>query len=478
MYSFNTSIFIYFLKLSIMSDKICSLLNNTFDNGTVHIKKLEQVIRLLVQKLENNDGNKTDCPRREKFTDPISKLFSSEEAMNHFMCREIEKNPMTEIINLLNITKRIEALEISVHKLTSIVHTFMKHGPNANEKYERTEPVQFDFKKMEQKKSMQEETISNDNENKYLQSKEKVITIYNFDSDKSLLPSKSLTRNVDDLWNQICKNEKQSNIYEAKVNDLFYACEKNEEKTDETILRLDNLKSKFLCQESRLKEMENKLKDIDDRFVTISNACQTLEDKQSNKSFITGDLMERLNEILVELTKIEILEKKIDSLSMIQDSFDKFYDDIKQALTLIKIEIDDKMDKNAHEDFKTCFLNNFGNFIKDLRIILTSFNQNSFGLGTSMSLEPHLNCISCKNNVSMKTEIDSKVEKHLQESIGCYECTKLKPVFQKKKSKKFSDENLLTGFPSPQQFFIITSDNSILKADPKECLKNPSYKRV
>lgn len=461
-----------------MSDKICSLLNNTFNNGTVHLKNLEQVIRLLVQKLENNDGNKSECSHREEFTDPISKLFSSKETMKHFMCTETKKNPMIEIINLLNITKRIEALEISVQKLTSIVQTFMKHGLNTGEKYDRSESVQSGLKKMEQKNSMQEETISN--ENKYLQSKEKLIAIYDFNSDKSLLPSKSLIRNETDLGNQICENEKQENIYDEKFKDLFYACEKNEEKTDETILSLDSLKSKFCCLESRMKEMEIKMREMDDRLATISNTCQNLEDTQADKSLITDDLMKRLNDILFELTKIEILERKFESVSMIQNSCDKFQDDIKQALTLIKIKIDDKMDRNVYKDFKTCFINTFENFIKDLRIILTAFNQKSFALGTSISLEPNLNCISCKSNVLMKTEIDSKTERQLKESKGSYKSTKFKKaVFQKKKSKTFySDKNLSIDFPLPQQFFIITSDNSILKADPIECLNNPNYKRV
>jgi len=459
-----------------MSDKIFSLLNNTFDNGTVHIKNMEQVIKLIVQKLENNVGNKSECSR-EEFTDPVAKLFSSIEAMKQSVCTDNEKNPMTEIINLLNVTKRVEALEISVQKLTSIVHTFMKH-----EKYDRTKSVQLT---MEQEKSMEDKLISFDNGNEDLQSHEKLLGT----REDLLSPKENLIEQHDfdfmttdeaALRNQICNNEKQMKIIEEKFKDLFFACEQNEEKIDETILSLDSLKSKLYCLESRFKELDKVLNDIDDRFATITNLCENIEGTKADKSFITGDLMGRLNDILLKLAKIEELENKYESVPMLQNSFLKFQEDIKKTLTLIKIQVDDKMDRNVHKDFKTCFLNNFENFIKDLRIILSTNNQKTFALGSSMKLESNLSCISCRNNVLMKTELDSKTESNLQVSKRRPKSVKLKATFQRKMpdTESFCPKNQFVGFPLPQQCFIITRDNSIFKADPLECLKNPNYKRV
>lgn len=457
-----------------MSEKIFSLLNNTFDNGTVHIKNLEQVIKLIVQKLDNNVGDKSECSRKE-FMDPVGKLFSSIETMKNNVCTENDKNSMTEIINLLNVTKRIEALEISVHKLTSIVHTFIKH-----EKYDRTELVQLT---MEQEKSKEDKLISFDNGNENLQSHEKLL------GTRDLLgPKENLIEQHDfnfittkaALRNQICDNERQMKIIEDKFKDLFFACEQNEEKIDETILSLDSLKSKHYCLESRFKELDKILNDMDDRFATITNVCENLEKTTADKSFIIGDLMSRLNDILLKLAKVEELENKYESVPMLQNSFLKFQEDIKKTLTLIKIQVDDKMDRNIHKDFKTCFLNNFENFIKDLKIILSTNNQKTFALGSSMKLESNLSCISCRNNVFMNTELDSTTKSHLQVSKRRPKSAKLKAPFLRKmpETETVCPKNPCVSFPLPQQCFIITRDNSIFKADPLECLKNPNYKRV
>jgi hypothetical protein len=205
-----------------------------------------------------------------------------------------------------------------------------------------------------------------------------------------------------------------------------------------------------------------------------------LEGTKADKSLITDDMMSRLNDILLELTRIEQLEEKYKSVSMLQKSFLKFEEDVKRTLTLIKIQVDDKMDKNIHKDFNACFLNNFENFIKELRIILSTNVQKTFALGSSMKLESNLSCISCKNNVFMKTELDSKTESNFQASKRRPKSFKLHPIHQKRmpQVESFCPQSSFDSFPLPQQCFIITRDNSIFKADPLECLKNPNYKRV
>ncbi|CAH1711891.1 unnamed protein product [Chironomus riparius] len=283
------------------------------------------------------------------------------------------------------------------------------------------------------------------------------------------------------MRNKIYENEKQTKMNEEKYEDLFFACEQNEEKIDETIFGIDSLKFKFCCLESRFKELENVL---NDRFVSISKLCQNLEGTKADKSFITDQLMTRLNAIQIELKKIEKLEMKFDSVSMLEKSLVNFQDDIKKSLIHIKVQIDDKMERNIHKDFRTCFLNNFEQFIKELRIVLSSINQKAFALGSTTSLESNVNCVSCKNNILMKTELSSKTERHLQDQKRSHKKTnKLKPVLEchKKKSqeiKSFCSEHSFVNFPIPQQFFIISHDNSIFKADPIECLKNSNYKRV
>ena len=77
----------------------------------------------------------------------------------------------------------------------------------------------------------------------------------------------------------------------------------------------------------------------------------------------------------------------------------------------------------------------------------------------------------------MKAEIDSKIESHPHDPKRSHKKTnKLKQ--KSPENESFCLENSFVNFPIPQQFFIISRDNSIFKADPIECLKNPNYKRV
>lgn len=127
-----------------------SFINQTFSHGSLHINNLHVLLKCLVHKLnldeieltieegsmkkhsaqsersvsaENNFENYDQIQNRTDFVLPI---LPNPEKLNEVLCQETNSNPVVDMMDLLNLTKRVEALEITVQKLTSF-YSFKKH---------------------------------------------------------------------------------------------------------------------------------------------------------------------------------------------------------------------------------------------------------------------------------------------------------------------------------------------------------------
>lgn len=464
-----------------MSKKICDLLNDTFDNGTIHIKYLEEIIRAIVGKLNLNEEKIDDSVKcsHKKLSDPVSNLISS--ATNP--C----ENSMLEILDLLNITKRIEALEISIQKISSVIQTILTNRPekeasdiqniqeieinhfNMSESDDKSEDIQT-IKSLTTPNDPQEITQVFAKKISMLEERLDVITL-------------SMNQNHQLMRNQICKIEENMKGYGEKFKDLFFACEQNDEKIDEFILSFDDFKSNMCCLKSDVKKLLEDSENNEEKFVQITMECENLKHLKADQSYVEDFLFNGLEKIsselehLIKLVEILVVENANIKIGMMKldKVFCKFKNDIIQAFHFLYSKIDEKLEKKALKDFKITMKNQFDEFLKELKIIILENSRKSTGLG-GIELLSSLKCISCENNIFMKTELDHNVMPSKVRKPKTFSSVKKNYT---KKSHSLTPKDLLVKFPPPtQQCFIISRDNAIFKADPLTCLLNSNYEKV
>lgn len=164
---------------------------------------------------------------------------------------------------------------------------------------------------------------------------------------------------------------------------------------------------------------------------------------------------------------------------------------MKKHLACLKFDIDGKLDKSELCKFKTQVSSFFESFLQELKALLLEIMKSSVTSGGSIKLSPELNCISCESKVSMKTSdmsiprlqpMSARFSHKLEKS-----CKKEKPRSdfrillgeeknaQQTKTHGCSQYRNLLSFPNTQQCFIISKDNTIVRADPLKCLNNEKY---
>ena len=158
------------------------LINSTFDNGTLHINNLQVIFKILVAQLkledvnvnfgdnnlksgqvqiEQENNNVFGVKRNEKAsneTDLVSPTIPKANELADILCKTKSSNPIVDMLDLLNITKRVEAVEITVHKIASVVDALLKKQPD-NENLES-------LSEKEEKISQNLIDLSGENDNK------------------------------------------------------------------------------------------------------------------------------------------------------------------------------------------------------------------------------------------------------------------------------------------------------------------------
>lgn len=558
-----------------------NLISSTFgEDGTIRIKYLEQTLRSLVAKLDSNNVNVSSN------INPVSQQIPSPSSLGRAFRKNDVDNPVLDMLNEPKITKRVEALEINVQKMKTLLQTI-------HEK-KKVEIVEIGD---ESKSELSHKTLI-DNEN-FLIISDELINIYqnsNIDemmsmenilssqSDESESSSSQLFKidnrkiccndellkshsyqtfgfkkgthlqeipciqtfppfilnqfkpkltdatnddkcrvNLCDLQNHIIQNDAVNSIISQnqfflqhqiceiqtalsdvheQIKDVFFASEENDSKWREAIASMNDFNSKIFCLKSDVKDLRNDSRNFTQKFARMEDEFETLNSVKANIAYVDEKLLVQSKLLYSELKKFTPLEQFLDEcdivtlrMSIFNESLEKLEGDVKKALTCIQVRLDEKMCKDEIENFKTTVAYLFDDFLKELRLILFKMTEKSVASGTSKTLQPGLNCISCHSKVSTLTSSLNKIDysaARFKLMVGRIKepkkdsSSRITNICGSKKSdrakmfKKKNQDNGITchskqsllSFPNTQQCFIISKDNSIFKADALTCLKN------
>lgn len=175
-------------------------------------------------------------------------------------------------------------------------------------------------------------------------------------------------------------------------------------------------------------------------------------------------------------------------MSMVEEKFNSFHADVKKSMICLIVGLDDKLNKNELKTFKDLVGMLFDEFLKDLKILFFKISQNATAAGAFKSFQTDLNCITCDSKVSMNTSFPQlnnsaigfknkifKIKVPRKSSRTTRFCSgATKNLSKAPKIKKHHQPCLETSqFPLlSQQCFIISKDNTIVKADPIKFYRN------
>lgn len=539
-----------------MSDtNFSQLLDATFDHGNVHFKILEKLLKSLIFKLDLNNVSVNEKFHSSK-NDIMLKSIPSTNTLKQELCKD-ESNPVENMINVVNLTKRVEALEKTVQKLASLIQSVMSEQRKREEdsielsdeivnkndliSKEFESPLLIGHQIDPNVSKCTQNVIENSNQFKgskkgwekccqnVLQEllstqtlpkcpfnrlekscRKKQTEIQPDDKFSNLCDLRELERHLKEqndtvfslinsnqfyLQKKICCIEKLLGKVEGQIEDLFFACEQNDEKIDDTISSMNDFNSKIFCLKSDVKSLLDDSREFKMKSNEMDEKFETMNIVKANKLYVDGQLKLNLDIMFEELTKtikIKEYEHFVDGIRMRlcvhDENFKKFQDDVKKSMICFIAKLDEKLDKQELKTFKNLVGNLFEDFVKDLKTLLFNISQNALSMGASQCLQTNLNCIACNSKVSMATEFPQlensslsfknklfrvkTPKKSLKSSIHCADMKSLFKVTEKKKKLSRCHQSMIQFPPRSQQCFIISKDNSIFQSDPLKCLLN------
>lgn len=494
------------------------LLNLTFNNGSVNIKHLQLLFKILVAQLklddvevffsdqnllskEYDDIQVTENEKEDVKMDPVITTISKPENLAEVLSQEESSNPLTDMSDLLKITERVEAVEISTKKLTTLIETLLKTEKSNEMKSEefledslisnspsKKESTTVSLSKHSQSSPITQKSSSASSkcDQYFIDFKDMVekqiaqIDATSFNASEKL---SKLTKNV-------CDIQKTMMTLQETIDDLMYTCERNDLKSDDTAWEIKDFNSKIFCLKSDVTKLLNNSKEFKLKLVEVDTKYETMNNIKTNKSYVDElwnqkafksdlELMLRRDEF-DDMT--DILRLKF---SLLNEHFEKLQENTKKSLACFKSKVDEKLEKQELMKFKDTTTNLFDEFTKELKTLLCELTKNP--------LDPNLNCILCDSKISMmkkakdipqlsaitqrfklnmnKIPIKSAKDTSNEDFRQIF-CKETKPA--KVNVPSCAQKNLLN-FPHSHGCFIIAKDNTIFKADPMKCLNNPRY---
>lgn len=442
------------------SSNINDLLNHTFEYGSLNIKYLEQVIRHIVTKIDI----------RANELDPVGKLIP-----NYSKC---DDKRMTDIIDMLNITKRIEALEISIQKMSSVMQTMMKT--------ESERPI----------KAFRSEVDSSSEEELYLGTTSiSKMTFSTAESRRSKMDEKyaKLDKRVCDLCcsinqfmthsrHKMCELEDVVKKHDELIQDLFFSCEQNDEKIYETTENFNNFKDVMTCVKANVHFLMDESVVVKEKLDHLSSRCDDLQETKADLVYVNGTVLAELQQIAEKIKQLNRLERVFDEenenlkkdMIKFSEVVCKFKNDVRQAIYYLDSKAEEKVDQASLKVFKCKLAKQFDVFLDSIRTVLSECTRSEVAKGTTESQK----CISCDNSCKTSARIvipekaKAKAQKKPEMSILQEE---LLPAVTKNVFSCTSKPSMLNFPPTTQQCYIITKDNSIFKADLMKCLLSPNY---
>lgn len=520
------------------------LIDLAFDEDSVHLKVLQTVLKIVISQLNLDnikiefDGShfttnpthmtdfleitesikddhkilyvKNSLNLADNFYkyDPVYKSISSNNQLTESMTHKAD-NPVADMIQLLNVTKRVEALEITVHKLSSMIDVLLKLNHSSNDTKQLSKS-----KKCTKKLQTTLETLGSKKGDKLQEFPcissyapcHKIAEFHEFECEiKNQIDSvhNVVSENFFYLQHQMCDMQKHFGVVEEKINDLMYACEINDQKLEETMKEIVDFNSKIFCLKSDVKTLQKDQSDMQNQNEIMKQQIVILELIKAEKEIVEKELDLKANVIELEkmLPRIEFTLLREDFNDRIEKNRlnqERHKETIKIILKQFRSELCDKLEKDEVEKFKNLVLSLFDKFVSNLQNLLLVMKKDATGIAGVKSSTGSLSCLSCQSKMlmnqtaetmlrldSIATKFKVNVYKYPVTTHACNlrrggenQKTVTKPA-----KKVMVKGNFLTkyepnflNFPNSEPCFIINTDNFISRADPLKCLQNLNYR--
>ncbi|CAO1373172.1 unnamed protein product [Diamesa serratosioi] len=527
------------------------LIDLAFDEDSVHLKVLQTVLKIVISQLNldnikielegsnfkknprqmtdtleitesiNEDHkilfvkNSLNVPDKPYKFDPVHKSISINEQPTE--CHKAA-NQVVDMIQLLNVTKRVEALEITAHKISSMIDSLLKLNNPSNDMkqssktFNCTKKLQTPRGTLGSKKGdklqefpcissfapcpmielMVSETKSNSLKSSAIQEFECEI--------KNQIDSvnKVVSENFFYLQHQMCNMQKQFGVVEEEINDLMYACEINDQKLEETMTEIVDFNSNIFCLKSDVKTLLKEQSDLQSKIEIMQQQIAILELNKAEKVVVEREL--DLKATVIELEKMlpkreftplwEDVNRRIEENKL---HHERHEETIKIILKQFRTELCDKLEKDEVEKFKNLVLSLFDNFVSNLRNLLLVLKKDATGIAGIKSTTGSLGCLVCQSKMLMNQTTETiprldSIATKFKVDVYKYPVTHARNLrrfcggentITKSTEKVMVKGKLLTeqepnflNFPNSQPCFIISTDNSIYRADPLKCLQN------
>lgn len=340
-----------------------SLLKQTFDNDSLHIKHLQTLFVNLVLHLKLEDvlpGDRnslaTASDSLETSSMDLDEVVPQASEILEVLIKDKSSNPIIDLLNILNITKRLEAVEISLRRFTSC-KGMMKEEVEGG-KLENLDEQTDSSSKTDSGKSS---SASNETETSEHSQQETVLTAETLSKQESnVTPPPSLvtthssstanshrcsspTLSVDlepvtseDVVKQqieaanaiifgiiakmkldICDIQKTLGTTQDVLDDLIFSCEQNDITTDRVSADIGNFTSRFFCLKSDVKTLMEDSEQFKKNFIKIEEKFETMNIVKTNKSYVDELLSQKAFKSEIEL--LVPRSKKLTNDKLTQD---------------------------------------------------------------------------------------------------------------------------------------------------------------
>lgn len=512
------------------------LVSLTFNDGSVHLKHLQMLFKILVNQLNLDDvavpvDSNNLTPTELNYlnicaadplcsTDPVTKAVPASEKILKNVC-DSKANPIADMFNILNITKRLEAVELLIQKMTSLFDTIVEKQAAMEETIENCRsPAARTSGGVEVADDELEELTVTDTPRFSLQTLSNLTVRSLLDDNsssssttetgdateqinieetvKKLVESElqNLVNKFDKLKEDFCDIQKEMFGFKEDVADAMFANEQIDGFFNETMNEMKSFNSNIFCLKTDVKTLVQDAEESKKKFSEMDSKFEAFNIAKTNKSYVDELLSQKAYKSdLYKFVTIDEFEPVCDVLrlkvALLDENLPKVRADVRAHLACFKTEIDDKLDKCELKRFKDHASNSFQVFLNDLKILLMEVSEKPLGSGGFQALQIETNCVCCKSQVQMKKStinvprLDSastKFMRKLDQSAleKCKSNVALREVLKLAKTPETSNiaknccekkKANLTNFPNSQSYFEVAADQVISKIDPLMSLK-------
>lgn len=518
------------------------LVGLTFSDGSVHLRHLEMLFKILVTHLKLDDVEVSfenpnllitaedvkvsrKAARRLSVTandegvtstDPVVRALPRPESLLRNI-RQSAYNPIEEMLNLLNITKRVEAVEVSLHKMTSLLETLInkenelkRKVGTIDESAESIEKLRASIEEMSSKGSAQQEeesfnvavtpnpsllSLPRSESYRSCESQtsktDEIEAIVKVQLDAALQP---IWEKLEKLAGDVCDLQKQMHEFKEHVDDVMFSNEQTEGFLNETKNEIKEFNAKIFCMKCDIKVLAHDFKEAKKNLVDLDFKYEALNNVKTNKSYV--DELASQKAYKSDLEKFvkyhefnpicDVLQLKVGSLD---NELEKSKMYMKRTLACFQTKIDDKLEVEELQKFKSTVAEVFEGFLDELRRLIPEFVQNA-GHGSTEPIQ--LNCLACESKIKMtksaaniprlnsaSQKFKLKLEKIVQTPTKKKFNAGFRDVFGKTQGLRVEKSQVLIpqtksflNFGSSLPCFKVDEDKKVVQVNPIECVKN------